>query len=144
LVPPGTHPAIANEGNAVLKGEAKEDAPTVDLSGRAILVYPKDSKHLKRKDIEGNLREVEPRFFVSPQKGVGTLYIIILLLVIVITNIHFRGLWSVVVMLVLIMTSILFAVAGWWESIFTRISLLGIHINLGGYLFLSTVLLILW
>lgn len=136
-------PAQTKTAEAV-SGTAKVEDRTIELAGRSILVLDEGKKHRQRKDADGQLKDIQPKIFVSPYKGNGTLYMIILLLVIVITNIHFRGLWSVVVMVVLIMLSIVFAVAGWWELIFTRMSLLAIHINMGGYLFLSTVLLVLW
>ena len=74
----------------------------------------------------------------------GTLYLIILLIVILITNVHFRGLWSVFVLLLIVMLAILFAVAGWWESILSGVGLLVIHLNMGGYIVLSTGVLIMW
>jgi hypothetical protein len=77
-------------------------------------------------------------------KNLGIIYAITLLLVIVITNVPLRGLWSVVIIIVVILGSIIFALAGWWDIILTRSRLLAVHINLGTYLLISTVLLILW
>jgi hypothetical protein len=68
----------------------------------------------------------------------------VLLIVIVITSVTLRGLWSVFVLVLLIMLSIIFAAAGWWESIFAHLGQLAIYINLGGYLTLSIILFGLW
>jgi hypothetical protein len=65
-------------------------------------------------------------------------------MVIAITNVHMRGLWSFFVLLVLIMLTFIAAAAGWWEAIFSGLGQLSIHINMGGYLLLSSVLFVLW
>jgi hypothetical protein len=89
--------------------------------------------------------EVEkPRLYVSQSSTYGVLFATVLLLVIVITNVPLRGLWSFVIIMFLVMLSIIFAFAGWWDAILRTISALAIHINMGGYLFISSVLLIIW
>lgn len=77
-------------------------------------------------------------------KNPGVIYATTLLLVIVITNVPLRGLWSVIIIVVIIMGSIIFALAGWWDEILTRGKLLAIHINLGAYFFISLTLFIVW
>ena len=42
------------------------------------------------------------------------------------------------------MLTIILAAAGLWEGIFHRLGQLSIYINLGGYILISTVLLVLW
>jgi hypothetical protein len=61
-----------------------------------------------------------------------------------ITNVALRGLWSFVVVLLVVMVSIIFYLAGWWDVIFAQLANLSIHINLGAYVVISTVLLVLW
>ena len=58
--------------------------------------------------------------------------------------ISIRGLWTVFVIVLIVMLTIIFAAAGWWETIFHRLNQLSIYINLGGYLLISTVLFVLW
>ena len=67
-----------------------------------------------------------------------------LLLVIFITNVPLRGLWSVIVIVLILSMVIIFAILGWWEHILETLSFLDIRINLGGYLLVSTVLLGFW
>src|SRR5262249_27695669 len=64
--------------------------------------------------------------------------------VVVITNVPLRGMWSVVVILTIIMLSVIFALAGWWERIFSALNLLDIRINMGGYLFIGLFLFAIW
>ena len=139
IVPAGTLPTTATSGE--YKTGAGDTKP---LAERNILVLPEKAKHWQRKDASGEIRPVEPTIYIAEQKSVGTVFIFVLLLVIAITNVHMRGLWSFFILLVLVMLTIIAAVAGWWEAIFSGLGQLSIHINMGGYLLLSSVLFVLW
>jgi hypothetical protein len=86
----------------------------------------------------------DPRLRAAENKSYGVLYAIVLLLVIVITNVPLRGMWSVVVIVVLVLSSIIFALAGWWEHIFNALEMLHMHVNAGGYFFISLALFVIW
>jgi hypothetical protein len=86
----------------------------------------------------------DPYIHMSRNKNYGVIFCVTLLLVITITNIPLRGMWSVVVIITVIMLSVIFALAGWWERIFTFVEYLDIRINAGGYLFISVGLFIIW
>jgi len=105
------------------------------FEGRDALVAP-EGTHLPSYD--------EPHFHVATNKGYAVLYAIILLLVIVIPNVPLRGLWSVVVIITIIMLSIIFQLAGWWEHILDALARLHIYINAGGYFMISLGLLGIW
>jgi len=107
---------------------------------RDVLVLPKD-RHLI-KDNAGN--PAEPHLRMSSNKNLGVLFCVILLLVITITNVPLRGLWSVIVIIILLGMTIIFAILGWWEAILERFSFLDIRINLAGYIVISSVLFVLW
>jgi len=81
---------------------------------------------------------------ISPSKNLGVVYSIILLLVIAITNIPLRGLWSVIVLVLIVSLSIIFALLDWWEVILQWLFVLDIRINFEGYLLVSSVLFALW
>ncbi len=138
VVPAGTVPAHASEGKAPIDGQ------NIDLKDRDILILADKKNHLTHKDSAGQERIVQPTIFIASQKSVGTIFMLVLLLVIAITNVHMRGLWSFFVLLVIVMLAAVFAAAGWWESIFAGLGQLSIHINMGGYILLSSVLFILW
>jgi hypothetical protein len=138
IVPAGTIPGTAHEGKALI------DNKEVDLKNRDVLVLAEGKKHLTRKDSTGQERVIEPTIYIAAQKSVGTVFIFVLLLVIAITNVHMRGLWSFFVLLVLVMLAFIFAAAGWWEAIFSGLGQLSIHINMGGYILFSLVLFVLW
>jgi len=105
----------------------------VELKGQDILVAP-DSKTV----IE------QPHVHVSTNQSLGVVYAIVLLLVMTITNVPLRGLWSVIVIVVIVLMSIIFALLDVWKDIVNALGILDIRINLAGYLFISTGLLLVW
>jgi hypothetical protein len=81
---------------------------------------------------------------MSTIKGLGVLWAVLLVLVILITNVPLRGLWSVVVIVTVILLLIIITLAQLWEPIIGAIKFLDIRINAAGYLFISVVLFIIW
>jgi hypothetical protein len=90
----------------------------------------------------GEKKHVWP--YMSNSKNPGVIFAITLLVVITITNVPLRGLWSVIILIVILLGSIIFALAGWWNEIFSRGQLLAIHLNMGAYLFISLTLFVIW
>src|SRR5262249_33511221 len=111
---------------------------------RPTLVAPKGSPLPTAVTDEGDKAAVQPRIHMAESKYLGNVYALILLLVIVITNVPLRGLWSVLIIVTLVLLSIIFAQAGIWELIFHRSRLLDVHINMGGYIAISSALFIVW
>jgi hypothetical protein len=134
LVPPKTEVKKAIEVKTVLN-----EKDTQDLKDRWVLIMPPGTT-----PPPGAKTPPEPHLWMTDSKNPGVLFCIILLLVVAITNIPLRGLWSVIVIITIIMLAVIFALMGIWERIMEAIGFLDIRINFGGYIFLSTVLLILW
>jgi hypothetical protein len=111
---------------------------------RSVVILPKGRPHVRVPTPGGADQVLQPKIYMARAKGMGTLFVIVLLLVIVITNISMRGLWSVFVLVVLVALSVIFAVAGWWDVILARLGQLAIYINLGGYLTIASVLFVVW
>jgi hypothetical protein len=114
-----------------------------------VLVPPHEEKKEKHlfpdQRVNGNLPEPEqPHLHVAHKSTYGVVFALTLLLVIVITNVPLRGMWSFMVIVLVILFITVFALFHWWDAIFHAISLLDIRINSGGYFFISTVLLIVW
>jgi hypothetical protein len=84
------------------------------------------------------------RLHVSENTRIGAIFVAVLLVVILITNVPLRGLWSVVVVVTIVLVSIILALANLWDDIFRALASLHIHINMAGYLFIATGLLALW
>jgi len=111
------------------------------LKGREVLIAPQGEKLPRYRKTD---TPETPHLHISRSKDLGVLFIIVLLLVIFITNVPLRGLWSVIVIVFIVALSIIFHLLEFWEVIMRYLSFLDIRINLGGYLFFSIVLFILW
>lgn len=133
LVEKGAHfypkAAITAEGRQTAEGKIDD----LNNDTRAAWVLP-----------PGKTIPHEEMLRISPNKNIGVLFSIILVLVIAITNIPLRGLWSVIVLVLIISLSIIFALLDWWTPILDFFRILDIRMNLEGYLLISTVLFILW
>jgi hypothetical protein len=81
---------------------------------------------------------------ISPNHSIGAIFVIVFLLVVLITNVPLRGLWSVIAIIVMGLGTIIISLAGWWDSIFSSLGDLHIHINLAGYLFIGIGLFAVW
>jgi hypothetical protein len=130
VVPRDTEAAhVTEKVSAEIKGENKQK----NLEGMDVLV-PKSTETKLSK----------PKLRMAQNKNLGVIFCIILLLVITITNTPLRGLWSVIVIVVIVFTAIIFGIMNWWQPILETFDLLAIQINLAGYIVLSTVLLVIW
>jgi uncharacterized membrane protein YkgB len=81
---------------------------------------------------------------VSQNSRIGAVFVIVSLLVIVITTMTLRGLWSVIVIVTIILLSIILALSEMWDRIFQALGNLHIHINAAGYLVMSIGLFVMW
>jgi hypothetical protein len=81
---------------------------------------------------------------IHPNSAVGVTFAVILFLVLMMTNVAVRGVWSVVVLLGLGFVAVLFAWLGWWDDIIAVLPDLAIHANMGFYVFLSTLIFGVW
>lgn len=116
-----------------------------------LLGKPEDPKRTQIKAQVGDPSNAQKKGYeylvterMAKSKNPGVLFTLLLLLVIFITNVPLRGLLSMVVLLALIALGLLFAYLDWWEYIFNWLGKLSIHMNMGFYMFFSTVLFILW
>jgi hypothetical protein len=145
-VPPGTKTFHAKELTIVEKEGAKplvrHDVdglylPEVEGKGKPL------NKELARVDKDDD-EPMQPRLHMSRSKNLGVLFCTVLLLVITITNVPLRGMWSVVVIISIALLAVIIALIGAWERIVTTLAFLDIRINAGGYFFLSGVLCGIW
>jgi hypothetical protein len=133
VVPPGTRVEEVDVRAGADKAEK-----------RPALVTDKGKRLYTRTQEDGTEETEQPRFFMAHSKNPGVLFVFVLLLVITITNIPLRGLWSVLILIVLVMLTIVFAQAGIWDRILSRGRLLAIHINFAGYLVIAAFVFGIW
>jgi hypothetical protein len=135
-LPPGT--------TAVNTATSKSVKVTVEgkEADREVLIAP-EGKVLPRAS-RGDKEPGEPVRRMSDRKELGVIFFTVLLLVIFITNVPLRGIWSIMIIIGIFTLILIFALAGVLDAILSWAYLLDVRINLGGYLFVSTVLFILW
>jgi hypothetical protein len=126
IVPPGTKIHSSKEG-----------APPDTLTA------PEGKSLVRFSRAEGN-EAFEPRLRIADNKNYGVVFVIVLLLVIFITNVPLRGLWSVIVLIIIIMGTIILAALQVWEVILEQVGRMQVYINLGGYLTISLALFAMW
>ncbi|MBL8798206.1 MAG: hypothetical protein JNM56_30205 [Planctomycetia bacterium] len=81
---------------------------------------------------------------IHPSSNIGVLFFVTLFLVVLITNVSVRGLASGMVVLSILLLTVLFAYLDWWDPILAWAGNLSIHMNLGGYVFISTLMFLAW
>jgi len=86
----------------------------------------------------------EPRLRVATSSGYGVLFAFTIFLVAAVTTITFRGLASVVVIVVMIATVLGLYILGWWDPILDYVGGLDVRMNAGGYMAVSLPLFLLW
>jgi hypothetical protein len=128
IVPVGT---VAETGRTV----AGHDGP------RDVLVAP-SGKQLPVDRATGTT--AQPRLRMAVSNNLGVVFVVILCLVIVITNIPLRGLWSVIVTLGAALVTVLLAVLGLWDQILGALGVVDIHINALGYSSIALFLFVVW
>ena len=82
---------------------------------------------------------------VSTKAWMGPLFCVVLLLTVVITNVPLRGLWSFLVLLMMLILALSISlIPNGWDDLLRTLGHLHIYINMAGYLFIATVVFVLW
>jgi hypothetical protein len=122
----------------------KEDDKTRIFS----LNVPKETMTDSLKHAQEVSSESNPNFFptrVSQHAWMGPVFCVVLLLTVVITNVPLRGLWSFLVLLMFVVVALIITlIPKGWDHLLDALGNLHIYINMAGYLFIATVVFILW
>lgn len=86
----------------------------------------------------------EPTLHVSRRSSFGVVFVVVVLVVIFITNVPIRGLWSLIVIMTMLLGTIILALAGWWDDILEAVAQSRVFINAFGYVAISVPLLAVW
>ena len=82
---------------------------------------------------------------MSHHAWMGPVFCVVLLLTVVVTNVPLRGLWSFLVLLLVVVVALLISlVPNGWDQLLRALNGLHIYINMAGYLFVASVVAILW
>jgi hypothetical protein len=125
---------------------AKGEKSSNETHNNQVVVYApqaSDPNHYKW-PLNNNNEAEAPYLRVSPSKTLGVVFTFVLLMVIFITNVPLRGMWSVLVIVVAVSLVVFFILLGWIETILHALYLLDVRINMAGYMTISLFLLIIW
>jgi hypothetical protein len=128
FVPPGT---VAERGVRV----AGHDGP------RDVLIAPADQPLPAASEPDD---PKQPRLWMLPGNDPGIIWATTLCLVIVLSQVPLRGLWSLVVIIVIVFTTIVLALLGLWDPILRTVRVIDIHITGFSYLAISSFLFAVW
>jgi hypothetical protein len=129
FVPRGT---VAEQGRRVEGFEGPRDV-LVAPEGRPLPAAAAEPDELK-----------QPRLRMAASNDLGIIWALILCLVIVVTNVPLRGLWSFMVIMALVFAAILLALLGLWDPILRAIRVIDVHITGVSYLSISLFLFVVW
>src|SRR5262245_37516973 len=83
----------------------------------------------------------QPHVLMATSKNLGGFFVLVLMVVIVVTNVPLRGLWSALVIPGVVASALFFALMDWWDPILQFFGLLHVYINAFGYLAIAGLLL---
>jgi hypothetical protein len=109
--------------------------------GKEALVLPAGA-HLPQDPATGKPRE--PTLRMASRSGYGVVFVVVVLVVVFITNVPIRGLWSVIAVILVLLVTVILALADWWDDILEAMGHAHVYINAFGYLAISVPLLIFW
>jgi hypothetical protein len=128
--------------------QTHEVAVKLHVAGDNEKQFDDNVKHLRvwkeSEQDDNNPNGAEPRIRVSTQVWMGPIYLIIIFLVVLITNVRLRGLWSLVTVISIVTLALALTVFDGWDWLLTKFGALHVHTNLAGYLFLAVALFAAW
>ena len=81
---------------------------------------------------------------VGDHGGYGVIFAVTLLLIIVITNVRLRDIWSFALILGVLTLAALITLTGEWDNVLQALGRFQIHLSAGGYFFLALGVFLTW
>ncbi len=141
VVPPGTKIVKIDDANPDAKDSRYEMVVPARKEPNPVIRQARFSDY----DAQQGLN-ADPVFTrrISGESWPGAIFLVTLVLTIIITTVPLRGLWSFLVIVMVIALALLFALLDIWEKIFNLLGNLHIHINMAGYVTLGVILFTIW
>lgn len=86
----------------------------------------------------------QPHVLMATSKDLGGIFVLVLLVVVFVTNVPLRGLWSALALLTVLVLALLTSLLGWWDPILRALGLMHVYVNAFGYLAIACCLLLGW
>ena len=129
--PPSPREQAQHIGKVKMEQKGKKDGDPPTIVDCDALIAPPGT--LLPRDRSNNALPEQPHIIVSSNKNLGVLFCVVLLLVITITNIPLRGLWSLIVLVFVFSLVVILALLDAWDSILYYLAFLDIRITAAGY-----------
>jgi hypothetical protein len=136
--------AILPHGSRLTQETSKEKDDKTTVYRLAVTEPTESLKNAEKETV--NPSDGEPfKTRVSQKPWMGPVFCVVLLLTVVITNVPLRGLWSFLVILLLITLALIVTVIpSGWDNLLSALFHLHIYINMAGYLFIASATFLLW
>jgi len=108
---------------------------------RDVLIAPPDRPLPSASDTD-ELKQ--PNLRMSQSNNPGVIWAMTFFLVLLVTHVQLRGVWSVLAVAFIAGLTILFAILGWWDPILRWLGVIDIHMNALGFFTISLCLFIVW
>ncbi len=86
----------------------------------------------------------QPQLRMAESNNPGIIWAMTLCMVIVVTHVKMRGVWSLIVIVILGFSTVLLAVLDLWDPLLRSVRVIDIHMNAFGYLSISLFLFVIW
>jgi len=144
IVPAGTKVTRINDGSYNLQVPEDKSEGNTDEFKKKTTESLRQAEATSTYNTKNTQNEPVFRTRVSEKSGLGIAFVIGLILTIVITNVPLRGLWSFLVIVMMVLLALLIVLFEIQEKIFDAFRELHIHINMAGYLFICVSVFIVW
>ncbi len=128
FLPPGT---VAKQGVRVEGSDRPQN----------VLIFPEGASLPAAFDTD---EYGQPRLRMAASNNLGIFWTLTLCCCVIITHIPLRGVYSILLIVILIALTVVFALLGWWDFILRSIQGIDIHITASGYLLISCFLFVIW
>jgi hypothetical protein len=132
---------IVGHDSKIVKGKADDgrSITNIRVEGDTKRLFD-DSTLVKENDTE----YYSPRIRVSPRTWMAPLYFTILFLVILITSVPLRGLWSLIAVILIAVAALINSLFELWDPLLKAMGDLHVFMNMAGYLTLATAVFVAW
>jgi hypothetical protein len=142
----GDRLAIIGPNSRIVQGKGSDNREIVSIrvEGDADRLLQESRAEEKKADDKKDEKIFVPTIKISRRTWMGPVFFVILFLVIMITNVPLRGLWSLVAIISIVVVALLLSLFEKWDALLKALGDLHIFINMAGYLAISIALFIAW
>ncbi len=142
----GDRLAIIGPNSRIVQGKGSDnrDIVYIRVEGDTERLLNEAREQEKKANDKPDEKMFVPMIKISHRSWMGPVFFVILFLVIMITNVPLRGLWSLVAIISIVVIALLLSLFEKWDALLKALGDLHIFVNMAGYLAISVALLVAW